>query len=427
MPTDTARGRTDAVKFALRARGVEPRLLRPAPSELDRSARRAAVHPGAGSCGGGTVRPAGAAGRGHAGVQRGRRAGAVPRRRPRLPGDVASAPGRRWRRRRADPRPQHRADRHARTGGRIAGMVQRAPRLRLACRCSRSRSPDTCSPGCASRIAGRRWQTKAVAVALDVRFRASARNRRDDSSCSPLAFLLLFVGRLAALSRECRRPRAGRLHRPRGRGDPRRRRRQRARGGQRALDAARRLPRHAGMHFDAADSGLSGSRLCLLDDMAAADPGRPRRRAALHRPRHRAAPRRGPPRRRGGLAVVPGARLLSVAPRRGGRVPRRAVAPRRPRGAAARPGRRHRGRRVRLPPRPVLHARRHLSGRSRRSTIRRERSRSFLRSRSASISRCGSRRSSRSAGSASSPGSRSSGSRRRQACSRCTPSPATPA
>ena len=64
---------------------------------------------------------------------------------------------------------------------------------------------------------------------------------------------------------------------------------------------------------------------------------------------------------------------------------------------------------------------------ARRSTIRRERSRSFPRSRSASISRSGSRRSSPSAGGASSPGSRCSGSRRRRACSRCTPSPATPA
>ena len=40
---------------------------------------------------------------------------------------------RRGRRRRADPRPQHVADRHARTGGGLAGVVQRAPRLRLAC------------------------------------------------------------------------------------------------------------------------------------------------------------------------------------------------------------------------------------------------------------------------------------------------------
>ena len=101
-------------------------------------------------------------------------------------------------------------------------------------------------------------------------------------------------GGLAALSPECQRLRAGRLHRPRGCSDPRCRRRQRARGGQRALDAARGLPRHAGMHFDAADPGLSGSHLCLLDDMAAADPGRPRRRAAFHRPWHRATSRGRP-------------------------------------------------------------------------------------------------------------------------------------
>ena len=97
--------------------------------------------------------------------------------------------------------------------------------------------------------------------------------------------------------------------------------------------------------------------------------------------------------------------------------------------AAHRPrtARRHRGRGVR----PAARARStrawsHIQP-ARRSTIRRERSRSSPRSRSASISRYGLRRSPPSAGGGSSPGSRCSGSRRRQACSRCTPSSATPA
>ena len=85
--------------------------------------------------------------------------------------------------------------------------------------------------------------------------------------------------------------------------------------------------------------------------------------AALHRPGHRATPGGGPAGCRGGLAAIPGARLLSIAPRRGGRVPRRAVAPRRPNGAAPRAGRRHRGRSVRPPARSVVHARGHVSGR----------------------------------------------------------------
>ena len=151
-----------------------------------------------------------------------------------------------------------------------------------------------------------------------------------------------------------------------------------------------------------------------------------RRAAALHRPGHRAAAG-GRAARRRRLAALPRARVLSIAPRRGGRVPRGAVAPRRQGGARPRAGRRHRGRAVRPPARSVLHARRSPIRPARRSTIRRARSRSFPRSRSASISRCGSRPSSPSAGGASSPGSRCSGSRRRRACSRCTPSPATPA
>ena len=42
MPEDTARGRRDAVKFALRGVGWSLGFLRPTPSELDRSARGAA-------------------------------------------------------------------------------------------------------------------------------------------------------------------------------------------------------------------------------------------------------------------------------------------------------------------------------------------------------------------------------------------------
>ena len=86
MPTDTARGPTDAVRFVLRGVAwslgffgllrlswIEAHVVLP----FTRAQAR---------CGGGTVRRAGAARRGHAGVQRRRRAGPVPRGRPRLSG-----------------------------------------------------------------------------------------------------------------------------------------------------------------------------------------------------------------------------------------------------------------------------------------------------------------------------------------------------
>ena len=208
---------------------------------------------------------------------------------------------------------------------------------------------------------------------------------------------------------------------------PRRRRRQRARRGQRALDAARRLPRHAGVHFDAADPGLSGGRLRLLDDVAAADPGRrsPRlplfialgivRLLVVALPEVVASP----------LFFVHafyqlllGAVVVFLAAlwRHGGRAaPRHALA-----GVIV-------GDAVRLPARSALHARGHLSGRraARRSAgSDRVPSRVPGRPLSRAVGR-GLRR--RRLDGASSPGSRCSASRRRQACSRCTPSPATPA
>ena len=88
--TDTARVRRRDALIRAAGRGGEPRLLRPAPSDWTEAHRRAAVHP---SCrqrlAVRTVRHASVARRGHARVQRGRRARAVPRRHPRLPGDVA--------------------------------------------------------------------------------------------------------------------------------------------------------------------------------------------------------------------------------------------------------------------------------------------------------------------------------------------------
>ena len=358
-------------------------------------------------------------------MQRRRRVGAVPRGHPRLPGDVASAPGRRGRRRRADPRPQHAADRHARTGGRVAGVVQHPPRLCLARR-AHARDRRICVRVDAPRRSAAALRPIAARRGRAASPRARARNRRGDSSCSRWHSCSLFSAAVAALSRERRRPRAGRLHRPRGRSDPRRRRRQRARRGQRALDAARRLPRHAGMHFDAADPGLSRGRLRLFDDMAAADPGRPRRAAALHRPGHRAASGRRAARawwrRRCSWCTrsinCSSARSSCSSPRCGATAAARRSATRWSASSwaccssicSARSTRAW----SRIRP-------------ARRSTIRRERSRSCPRSRSASISRCGSRPSSRSAGGASSPASRCSGSRRRRACSRCRPSPATPA
>ncbi len=76
---------------------------------------------------------------------------------------------------------------------------------------------------------------------------------------------------------------------------------------------------------------------------------------------------------------------------------------------------------------PSVQRVRHVSRPARRSTIRRARSRSSPRSRSASISRSGSRPSSRVGWKRFLAGLAVLGSRRRRACSRCTPSRATPA
>ena len=298
MPTDTARGRTDAVKFALR--GVAWSLgffglLRLSWTEAHVAA---AVHPAAGRCW---------------------RRDCSARRRlpvevtlacsgadalalclgadPRLPGAVATAPGRRCRRRRADPRPQHAADRHARTGGRVAGVVQRAPRLCLARRCSRSPSPDTCSRGCASRIVGRRTgDGRATDLGVDCDHRSQpasgARNRRGDSSCSRLSFCFCFRPRRRSIST--------------------------ARASSRwpgfIARAAAAILGVVGVSAHAAANvlwtprgGFLVTQECISTPLIpvylaavcaysttwrAARSGRARHAAALHRPRHRAAPRR---------------------------------------------------------------------------------------------------------------------------------------
>src|SRR5580693_6083896 len=99
VPTDTARGRTDAVKFALRAVAWSLGLfglLRLNWIEAH------AVLP----------------------FTRMQSAGAVPGSRRRLPGELEDAARRGCGRRRFDRRPQHDADRDPGARGGVAGMVQ---------------------------------------------------------------------------------------------------------------------------------------------------------------------------------------------------------------------------------------------------------------------------------------------------------------
>ncbi len=76
--------------------------------------------------------PSIAADRGHARLQRRRRAGAVPRGDRRVPGGLAHARGRRGRRHRRDSRAQHRSASARSDARRRRPMVPRASRLRLA-------------------------------------------------------------------------------------------------------------------------------------------------------------------------------------------------------------------------------------------------------------------------------------------------------
>ena len=259
--------------------------------------------------------------------------------------------------------------------------------------CSRSRSPDTCSRGCASRI-GRRAPAERSGRGRP-RSPSIACSRRDDSSCSrwrscfcswPPRRSISRVPGVLALAGFIARAAAATL----------------GVVGISAHAAANVLwtPRGG---FLVTQECISTplipvylAAVCAYStDVAAAASWASSPRCRSSSAWASCGSWSSPCPMRRGLAALPGARLLSIAPRRGGRVPRRAVAPRRQSGAGPRAGRRHRGRAVRLPARPALHARGHISGRARRSTIRRERSRSSRRSRSASISRSGSRPSSR--------------------------------
>ena len=154
-------------------------------------------------------------------------------------------------------------------------------------------------------------------------------------------------GGVAALSRERRRACGGGVHRPRrGRwpsgfsaSTPRA-------TGNVLLDGAGRIPGHAGVHLDAADSGVPGGGLRLRDRVALARAGAPRGGTALCRSRHRPAARRGAAGRAGRFAAVPDPRVLPAAPRRGRRAARGLLASRRrPDGVAPGAARRGPGRR----------------------------------------------------------------------------------
>ena len=218
-------------------------------------------------------------------------------------------------------------------------------------RCSRSRSPDMCSRGCASRIGDGRRISNAVAAARTAGSHVRPQPTRRFILFTA-AFLLLFTA-ASPLYLES----AGVL----------------ALAGFIARAAAATLglvgvSAHATANvLWTPRGGFLVTQECIstplipvyLAAVCAYSPtwrrliaGRPRHPAALHRPGHRATPRGGPAGCPGGVAALPGARLLSIAPRRGRRVPRRAVAPRRQsRRSATRAARRHRGRAVRLPAR----------------------------------------------------------------------------
>ena len=375
-------GSTDAVKFALRAVAWSLGFFGLLRLNWFEAHRRAAGHPRAEQGWRWAVRHADVARRGHACVQRRRRVGAVPRNHPRLPGDVANAPRRRGCRRRTDPRPQHCCG-SARSGQAaaspawfntlhvyvwpavltlaIAGYV--FTWMRLADR--RASARDSCQL-CALQPS-RRFVVLTAAFLLAVR----RPPRRSISRAPAVLALAGFIARAAAAILGV--------------------------GGVTAYAAANVLwtPRGGFLVtqecistplvpvYLAAICAYSTTWRRLILGVLATLPlfialGIVRLLVV-------ALPDAV------GLAAVLRARVLSIAPRRGGRVRRRALAPRRQSGARSRTGRRHRraccssicsvpSTRAWSPIRPA-----------RRSTIRKARSRSCPRSRSVSISRCGSR------------------------------------
>ena len=297
---------TRAADFVLRGVAGSLGFFASAAPALDRGARRAPAH---------------------SRCRRGRRRGcSAPRRCPSrrrwpaagpTPSRSASGPSspircrggpalrRRRRRPRPDPRPQHAADRHARTRRRVPGAGSTRFTSMSGPPCSRWRSPATCSRGCASRT------TRATRAAVE----AAAAHRRGDSSSLTMAFVLLFaVASPLYLESSAVLALAGFIARARRR-SLRLGGRRRARRGQRALDAARRLRRHAGVHLHSAHPGLPGRGLRLLRHVAAADRGRPRRRCRSS-PRWASSGSSSSPFRMVASPLVLRACLLSVAPRR---------------------------------------------------------------------------------------------------------------
>ena len=216
--TDTARRPTDAAKFVAARRGVEPRPLRPAPSDLDRSARACCRSPAL------------------QGALAARLFGA-----PTLPVEVTLACSG------ADALalclgavlayPVRGAARLAGAAG-GAALILGLNTLRIG-----TLGRAAASPAWFDALHLYVWPARAHArdrrlrVRLDAPRRSRGRRagRRHGAGDSPpasraaaavaafvvltVAFLLLFVAAVAALSRERRRARAGRLHRPRGGGD----------------------------------------------------------------------------------------------------------------------------------------------------------------------------------------------------------------
>ena len=325
-------------------------------------------------------------------MQRRRRAGAVPRRDPRVPVPwrtrLAGAAGGA----RSDPRAEHPPHRHARPRGRVAAMVHTCSISTSGRRCSRWRSPAYVFAW--MRLADRRCAQPCGRSRHSTRDRRRARFVVLAAGAFSLLFLAaspLYLESAAVLAarRFVARAAAAML---------------RVAGvsahasGQCALDAARRLPRHAGVHSDAADSRLSGGRLRLRrrrggGGWSRASSARCRSSSALASLRLLvvALPLRG---RRRCSSCTPS---TSCCWRAWSSVPPPLWRHRRPAAdrATRRPASSSACCSSGLSRRPALRALAIALAGAPRSTIRRARSHFCRRSRSASTSRSGSRRSSR--------------------------------
>ncbi len=223
---------------------MEPRPFRTAAAALVCHPRPVAGHPRPEHRSGRCRRHAADTHRGNAGLQRGRRVRAVPWNHPRLSGEVARAHRWRSRRRSSHPRPQHCADWHARTGRRVAGMVQHPSCLRLA---RRAHARDRGIRLCVDALC--RWQVSGAGGG--VACAANAEVPRSDRCISDGV-----CGVVADLSRKLQRARARGLHSPCSRSDSERGGDHRLRRCQRAMDSARWLPRDAGVHCNATGASV---------------------------------------------------------------------------------------------------------------------------------------------------------------------------